>query len=467
MTTFGVIAANRAFFADQLVADGRRKILDRLAEREINTIVLDEETTPMGAVTSWSDAQACGALFRKHQDEIDGILVTLPNFGDEQTVADAIRLSRLNVPVLVHAFPDSKDALKFANRRDAFCGKLSVTNNLYQYGIPFSLTNSHTLNPDSEEFIAEIDKFAAICRTVKGLTSARIGAIGARPGDFKTVRYSEKLFESVGISVATVDLSDIFGWVARLDEGDARVTAEIERIKQYAAYEHIPAESLRKMARLAATIRAWMADNGLVATAIQCWDSLQMNYGVNACTLMSMMSNDLMPSACETDIAGTVSMYALTLASSKPSALVDWNNNYDDDPDKCIYFHCGNWAKSLVKELTIETAEILGHNVGSEITWGAVYGRSPAGPITYARIDTDDRKGLIKAYYGEGRTTDDPMDRILGTSAVVEVPDLQGLMRYACKNGFAHHCAMTDAHVADILEEALDYYLGWEVYRHG
>ncbi|MFN2277250.1 MAG: fucose isomerase, partial [Candidatus Promineifilaceae bacterium] len=130
-------------------------------------------------------------------------------------------------------------------------------------------------------------------------------------------------------------------------------------------------------------------------------------------------------------------------------------------------FHCGNWAKSLVKELTIETAEILGHNVGSEITWGAVYGRSPAGPITYARIDTDDRKGLIKAYYGEGRTTDDPMDRILGTSAVVEVPDLQGLMRYACKNGFAHHCAMTDAHVADILEEALDYYLGWEVYRHG
>jgi L-fucose isomerase-like protein len=466
MTTLGVIAANRAFFADHLVVNGRQKILDRLAEQGINTIVLDAETTPLGAVSTWSDAQACGALFRNHQDEIDGILVTLPNFGDEQSAADAIRESRLNVPILVHAFPDSKDAMKIAHRRDAFCGKLSVTNNLYQYGIPFSLTQSHTLDPDSDEFVTELSKFAAICRTVKGLTSVRLGAIGARPGAFKTVRYSEKLFESVGMSVHTLDLSDVFGWVRGLDDDDAKVTAEIERIKSYAAYEHVPAESLLKIAKLSATVRGWMADNGITSTAFQCWDSLQHNYGVNVCLLMSMMSDDLMPSACETDIAGTVSMYALTLASNKPSALVDWNNNYDDDPDKCIFFHCGNWAKNLVDELTIETAEILGHNVGPEITWGATYGRTPAGPLTYARIDTDDRKGVIKAYYGEGKTTNDPMDPILGNSAVVEVPDLQGLMRYACKNGFAHHCAMTDVYVADILEEALGYYLGWDVYHH-
>jgi L-fucose isomerase-like protein len=466
MTTLGVIAANREFFADDLVANGRRQILDRLAKQGIKTIVLDEESSPMGAVSTWSDAQACGALFRKHQDEIDGILITLPNFGDEQSAADAVRESRLNVPILVHAFPDSKDAMKIAHRRDAFCGKLSVTNNLYQYGIPFSVTQQHTLDPDSETFAGEIDKFAAICRTVKGLSSARLGAIGARPGAFKTVRYSEKLLEAAGISVYTLDLSDVFGWARGLDEGDAMVTAEIERIKSYAAYQHVPAESLLKIARLSATVRGWMADNGITATAFQCWDSLQRNYGVNVCLLMSMMSEDLMPSACETDIAGTVSMYALTLASNKPSALVDWNNNYDDDPNKCIYFHCGNWAKSLVETISIETAEILGHNVGPEITWGAVYGRTPAGPLTYARVDTDDRKGVIKAYYGEGKTTNDPMDPILGTSAVVEVDDLQGLMRYVCKNGFAHHCAMTDAYVADVLNEALDYYLGWEVYYH-
>ena len=466
MTTLGVIATNRDFFADHLVSKGRQKILDRLAGLGINTIVVDEDTTPLGAVETWSDAQKCGALFRQHQDEIDGILVTLPNFGNEHGVADAIRESRLNVPVLIHAYPDSSDKLTAANRRDAFCGKLSVTNNLYQYGISFSVTQSHTLDPDSEEFADELNKLLAICRTVKGLTSARLGAIGARPGAFKTVRYSEKLFESVGMSVQTLDLSDVFGWVRRLDDKDAAVTAEIERIKSYAAYEDVPDESLQKIAKLSATIRGWMADNGITSTAIQCWDSLQKNYGVNVCTLMSMMSDDLMPSACETDIAGTVSMYALTLAGNKPSALVDWNNNYDDDPNKCIYFHCGNWAKSLVEDIRISTAEILGTSLGPEKTWGAMDGRTPAGPLTYARIDTDDRRGVIKAYYGEGKTTNDPMSRIWGNSAVVEVGDLQGLMRYVCKNGFAHHCAMTDAYVADILEEALDYYLGWDVYRH-
>ena len=466
MTTLGVIATNREFFADHLVANGRKKILDRLGDLGIETIVLDEESTPLGAVETWSDSKKCGALFRKHQDEIDGILVTLPNFGNEQGVADAIRESRLNVPVLVHAFPDSSDALTAANRRDAFCGKLSVTNNLYQYGIPFSVTEAHTLDPDSEKFASEIYKFAAICRTVKGLTSARIGAIGARPGAFKTVRYSEKLFESVGMSVQTLDLSDVFGWVRRLDDGDTQVTAEIDRIKSYAAYENVPAASLIKIAKLSVTIRGWMADNGISATAIQCWESLQKNYGVNVCTLMSMMSEELMPSACETDISGTISMYALTLASQKPSALVDWNNNYDDDPNKCIFFHCGNWAKSLVKDIRISTAEVLGSTLGPENTWGATDGRTPAGPLTYARIDTDDRKGIIKAYYGEGKTTNDPLSRIPGNSAVVEVADLQGLMRYVCKNGFAHHCAMTDAFVADILEEALHYYLKWDVYQH-
>ncbi|MBK8986655.1 MAG: L-fucose/L-arabinose isomerase family protein [Chloroflexi bacterium] len=466
MTTLGVIVTNREFFADHLVVDGRAKILSLLAELGIKTISVDAAATPLGAVETWSDAQKCGELFRRHQDEIDGILVSLPNFGNEQGVADAIRESRLNVPILVHAFPDRSDTLTAAGRRDAFCGKLSVTNNLYQYGIPFSVTQSHTLDPDSDAFAAEINRFAAICRTRKGLTSARIGAIGARPGAFKTVRYSEKLFESVGMSVQTLDLSDVFGWVRRLDDGDAQVTAEIERIKQYAAYEAVPAASLTKIAKLSATIRGWMADNGITATAIQCWESLQKNYGVNVCTLMSMMSDELMPSACETDIAGTVSMYALTLASHKPAALVDWNNNYDDDPNKCIYFHCGNWAKSLVKEVRISTAEVLGTTLGPENTWGALDGRSPAFPLTYARIDTDDRKGVIKAYYGQGRTTNDPLSRIPGNSAVVEVENLQGLMRYAAKNGFAHHCAMTDAHVADVLQEVLGDYLGWQVYHH-
>ena len=137
----------------------------------------------------------------------------------------------------------------------------------------------------------------------------------------------------------------------------------------------------------------WMTQLDLDASAIQCWSSLQQNYGVNCCTIMSMMSEKLMPSACEVDVAGTVAMYALQLASGKPSALVDWNNNYGDDPNKCVFFHCGNWAKAFLPDIEIGTAPILGSILGEQNTYGALAGRTPSGPVTFARISTDDRNG--------------------------------------------------------------------------
>ncbi|MCB0154900.1 MAG: L-fucose/L-arabinose isomerase family protein [Anaerolineae bacterium] len=464
--TLGVVAGNRAFFADSLVGEGRKEVLEVLAKWNIKTVVLDEETTKLGAVETWADAQKCAELFRANRDKIDGILVTLPNFGDEKGVADALRLSELNVPVLVHAFPDDIEELTVAGRRDAFCGKISVCNNLYQYGIPYSVTQSHTVAPNSDEFKAEMRKFMGLCNTVKGLRRARLGAVGARPNAFKTVRYSEKLFEAAGIDVSTLDMSEVLGAAEKLADNDPRVKGKLEEINAYAQAGEVPPRSLVLIAKLGLVLSDWMGENDIDATALQCWSSLQENYGVNACTIMSMMSDKLMPSACEVDIAGTVSMYALQLASGTPAALVDWNNNYQNDPDKCIYFHCGNWAKSLVSEIKIVSAEVLGSTLGPENTWGAVDGRTAAGPLTYARVDTDDRQGRIRTYVGEGVFTDDYLSQMSGTKAVVEVPGLQKLMRYVCKNGFAHHAAMSQSSVAEVLVEAFDTYLGWEVYHH-
>jgi L-fucose isomerase-like protein len=389
----------------------------------------------------------------------------LPNFGDEKGVADTIKLAGINVPALVHAFPDDLDLLGPATRRDSYCGKVSVCNNLYQYGIPFSLTELHTLAPDTPEFRREIEQFAGVCRVVNGLRSARLGAIGARPNAFQTVRFSEKLLQASGISVSTIDLSEVFASVRRLADDDARVLAKIDEIRAYADAARVPNQSLTLMAKFGLVVSDWMAANDLHASALQCWTSIQKNLGVNACTLMSMMSDRLMPSACEVDVAGVVSMYALQLASDAPSALVDWNNNYAGNPDKCVFFHCGNWAKRFVPATEIATAPILGSTLGEENTYGAMAGRTPAGPLTFARIDTDDRRGCVRAYTGEGRFTDDPLDTF-GHRAVVEVPGLQALMRYICKNGFAHHTAMSGAHVAGVIREAFETYLGWETYRH-
>ena len=466
MTTLGIIIGNRDFFPDILVTEARQDVLDLLVREEVEAIILDTETTPLGGVETWEDAKRCAALFAAHRAEIDGVLVVLPNFGDEKGVADALKLSGLDVPILVQAYPDDLDAFNIERRRDAFCGKVSVCNNLRQYGYPFSLTELHTVSPTTDSFKADLKRFVGVCRVVNGLRNARLGAIGTRPNAFITVRYSEKLLQAYGIHVCTVDLSEIFGAADKLAGGDPKVKAKLDEINAYVPTGDVPAPAVVKMAKLGIALDDWIAANEVDATAFQCWNSIQQNYGVNACGLMSMLGDKLMPSACEVDITGAAAMYALQLASGTPSALVDWNNNYADDPDKCVLFHCGNWPKSFYAEdVKMAYADVLATTLGKDNTYGALAGRAPAGPVSFARISTDDVNGRIRTYVADGMMTNDPLDTF-GSRAVVEVPGLQALLRHVCRNGFEHHVAMNASHSAAVLAEAFETYLGWDVYWH-
>jgi L-fucose isomerase-like protein len=473
----GVIVGNRGFFPDHLCEAGRATILKVLEEEVGDAITLTPEYTSFGSVESLNDAQKCADLFKKHQDEIDGVLVTLPNFGDERAVANTLRWANLEVPVLIHAFADDAQKMTITDRRDSFCGKMSVCNNLRQYGLNYSLTSLHTVDPESDSFRADLRRFVSTCRVVRGLRNVRIGAIGARPAAFNTVRYSEKLLERTGISVETLDLSEVFGRTRRIQEDDAQLKAKLEEIEAYIPTTGIPAESLTKMAKLGVVIDQWMADNNLAASAIQCWTAMEEFYGVVPCTLMSLMSNDLMPSACETDIAGVVGMYALALASQKPSALVDWNNNYGDDPDKGVIFHCSNLPKYVFTNENdaglispddipvMDFQEIIAGTVGKENTFGTVVGRMRAEPFTFCRVSTDDLKGRLLAYVGEGELTNDPLTTF-GGYGVVYVENLQGLLHYICDHGFEHHTAVNLSQTASAVNEALGKYMGWEVYYH-
>ncbi|QEE28219.1 fucose isomerase [Terriglobus albidus] len=464
-STLGVILGNRDFFPDALISEARQQLTTLFSQLDVTPIWLTQGQTKLGDVQGWLDAVKCGELFRAHRSEIEGILVCLPNFGDEKALSDAIRLSELNVPILVQACPDDLDAFGLERRRDAFCGKISACNNLRQYGYKYTLTRDHTVAINSDRFREDLTNFLATCRVVRGLRRVRLGAVGARPNAFNTTRFSEKLFEAAGISVNTIDLSEVFGSAQRIADADTRVKQRIEQIRSYADASKAPTESLVKMAKFALVVDDWMQELGLTATAIQCWSSMQKNFGVNVCTIMSMMSEQMLPSACEVDIAGVVSMYALQLASKKPSALVDWNNNYGNDPDKCVLFHCGNWAKDFLPDIRIGTAPILGTVLGEQNTVGALEGRTPAGPLTFGRVSTDDLQGKIRAYVGNGLFTDDPLDTF-GTRAVAHVPKLQKLMHVICKNGFEHHAAMNGSHCAEPVAEALGTYMGWDVYHH-
>ncbi len=464
--TLGVIIGNRGIFPGSLAEKGREEIVNLLKREGIEAIIVPSKETKYGAIENLQEAKKCAEIFRKNREKIDGILISLPNFGDERAVSDAIKMSELDVPVLVQAYPDELERMQVENRRDSFCGKLSVCSDLIQYEIPFSLTKSHTVKPSSNEFLDDLHSFLGVCRVFKGVRKARIGAIGARTVPFKTVRYSERLLESAGISVEVIDLSEIIMAVQKLGDTEKEVQAKLNSITEYCSTDGVPKQSLLNMAKLGVVIDRWVEENGLNATAIQCWPNLQEALGIFPCTLMSMMNNALLPSACEVDIMGALAMFTLQLASNQPSGLFDWNNNYGDEHNKTVLFHCSNLPKSMLKTIRMEYNAIDANvRKSAEKSYGTCVGRVKSGPLTFARVSTDDVSGRIIGCIGEGEFTDDPLETFGGVG-VARIDKLQELLKFLCENGFEHHVAVSQSRVSEILFEAMDNYLGWDIYYH-
>jgi len=464
-STFGIILGNRDVFPDHLVQEGRNDILDVMNELGYNFVILNEEDTPLGAVETYSDSKKCAELFKKNSDKILGIILCLCNFGDEKAVVNTLKLSELNVPILIQASSDEIEKMDRKYRRDAFCGKISACSVLYQHGIPFTLTKTHTTPITSEDFKSDIIRFESICKIVKKLKNVRFGQIGTRPNAFETVRYSEKILEFNGITIEPIDLSEIFGMINRLKDDDPKIQQKIQYIKDYTTTTSFPEDGLLKMAKLAVVVENWVIENDLDGFAFQCWPSIEDNFGIVPCAVMSMFSEGLVPAACEVDISGLIGMYILQVASESPSAILDWNNNYGEDPDKMVLFHCSNLPKSFFKDTRMTIHPIIADQKGAEVTFGAIQGRIKPKPCTLLRIETDDIYGEIKALLVEGNYTDDPLETF-GGFGVVEIPHLQSLLKTLCKEGFAHHVAATLNEVGDIVYEALFHYLDWNVIYH-
>src|SRR3954453_12865693 len=463
--TMGLIVGNRGFFPDHLAKSGREDMLRVLGTAGFDVVALTPEESKYGAVETRDESRRCAELFKKNRDRIDGIIVTLPNFGEERAIADTLRLADLRVPVLIQATPDDPGKMTIKFRRDSFCGKMSACNNLRQYGIPYSITTLHTESPDSPEFAKDLQWFAGVCRVVNGFRNLRVGAIGARPTAFNTVRYSEKILESQGIPIETLDLSEVLGRIERMKDNDDHAQSKLAEIKKYVDTSTVPAPALLKMAKLGAVINQWMTATEVTISAVQCWTSIEENLGVVPCTVMSMMSNELLSSACEVDICGVLGMHALRLASGTPSALLDWNNNYGADPNKAVCFHCSNLPKHFFREVKMDYQAIIAGTVGKENTYGTCVGLIKPEKMTFTRYSTDDTSGKIRGYVGQGRFTDDPLNTF-GGAGVVEIPKMQKLLHYICENGFEHHVAANLSSVAGAVHEAATRYMGWDTLWH-
>lgn len=466
--TLGVVIGSRAFFSPAPCKQARDDVLAQLTKIGVRPVILPFEATANGAVQSIEDAKLYAGHFKSMRDEIDGLVICLPNFGDEIAIAELIHQARLDAPILLQACNDEIDKVDVHSRRDAYCGKISVSNNFWQYGVPFTETTSHTVDIASDEFAADLNRFARVCRTVRGLKNARIGAIGARTGPFQTMRYSEKLLQASGVTVVTVDLSEMIHAAGQIADDAPELKEKLQKIEAYGKIPtYIKPEQIRAQAKWTLAVNRWIDENQCDASAIQCWRSLQDNFGCATCLTMSMMGEELMPSACEVDVMGALSMYALTLASGTPAAILDWNNNYGQAEDKCVCTHCGNYPKSFIGDTPeISELDVLGEVIGREKCFGAVKGKVKAGDMTFFRMSTDDRAGTIKSYLGEGEFTDDPfgMD---GGIAVAHIKNMRRLMGFVTQQGFEHHVTMVRGHHADVVGEAVYRYLGWPIYHHG
>ena len=315
--TFGVIVATRGCFSSALAQRGREQLLEQIKKAGHRAVVLPVEATPTGAVETVADARKCADLFDQHRKEIDGIIVSLPNFGDELGVINTLQWAKLGVAVLVQASADELDKLDTARRRDSFCGKIAMCNNLRQYGISWTDTATHTVAIDSPAFTADLEHFGAVCRVTRRLCQARIGAIGTRPAAFQTMRVSEKLLQAAGITIVPVDLSEIMAGATKLNFKSARAQQKLLEMKGYGVVApgitNLEAK-FEKQVRLLLACEDWMQANAIDAAGFQCWNSIQQNYGCSACLTMSMLSDQLLPFACEVDVMGVAAMYALVLA---------------------------------------------------------------------------------------------------------------------------------------------------------
>jgi len=457
--TFALYFGNRGFFPGELIASARDEMTKAVTDAGYEYILMDEVLTKYGAIETIEDGKKYAAFLKENEGKFDGVILCLPNFGDENGAIAALR--DCGVPILIQAYPDEIGKMDFSLRRDAFCGKFSIMDVFCQYNLPFTVFEPHTVHPLSDIFAKQINDFAAVCRIVKGMKRFSVGAIGARTTAFKTVRYDELTLQKYGITVEAFDLSELIIRVNKVS--DSNVKDKIERLVNYTNFSCVPKEKTETLAKISVAIDGMIKDYGLDCIALRCWNEVEEYFGVSPCVLLSELNDRGIVAACELDICNAIPMYALSLASQKPSMCLDWNNNYGDDENKCILFHCGPVAQSFMTDKGMVTDhKMFAKSFGKDSGWGCNEGRIASFPMTFASSKTD--SGKLIFYTKQGEFTKDKIEKdFFGCGGVAKIENLQKKLINIGKNGYRHHVSVTCGHLEKAVLEAFSTYLQYEI----
>jgi L-fucose isomerase-like protein len=458
---FALYFGNRGFFPGSLIASARKEVKKAVESLGFETLLFEEKETRFGAVETAEEGRKYAAFLKEHSHEYDGVIVCLPNFGDENGAIAA--LQDCGVPILIQAYPDEIGKMDFSQRRDSFCGKFSIMDVFYQYKLPFTVYPPHVVNPLSQDFAQQLIDFARVCRIVKRMKRFSVGAIGARTTAFKTVRFDELTLQKYGITTEALDLSELFMRVKSIDRGSDDFKEKRNHLLNYTNWNNVPDEKINMLTSVSLSVDAIISEYNLDSLALRCWDEIEKELGVSPCVLLSELNDRGVVAACELDVCNAVPMYALSAASEMPATVLDWNNNYGEDENKCILFHCGPVPQSLMQA----KGQVIEHKMfakayGAGCGWGCNVGRIAASPMTYASSKTED--GKLRFYLGEGRFTKDPIEEgFFGCGGVAEIDNLQNKLITLGKSGYRHHVGVTFGHVAAAVREAFQTYLGYEI----
>jgi len=462
-TTFALFFGNRWVFPASLQSSARAEVSEALKRLGHEVLMLPESATQYGAVESPRDGEIYARFLRENRGRFSGVIVCLPNFGDETGAVAA--LQDAGVPILIQAYPDELDRMAPALRRDAFCGKFSIMDVFTQYGVPFTAMKPHVVHPASDAFGANIEYFDRLCRVHAAMKRMVVGSIGARTTAFKTVRIDELALQKHGITVETLDLSNILGRMKSIMADGDDFRAKADRLQSYASFTAVPAKPFENLVRLGVAIDGVIEEFGLDAVAIRCWLEIQQQAGISPCVILSELNDRGFAAACEVDIGSAITMHALRAASGSVAACLDWNNNYGNELDKCILFHCGPVPQTMMRNRgQVVDHTILANAIGPGCSYGCNVGRIAPAPFTFGNVLT--RDGRLECYLGEGHFTQDEIpDDFFGCAGVAHIPNLQSTLQTIGCLGHRHHVAVSLGHVAAPVHEAMTKYLGYQVAR--
>ncbi|MCF7943839.1 MAG: hypothetical protein K9L21_05370 [Spirochaetia bacterium] len=458
--TFAIFFGNRSLFPASFMESTRREMLSTLHQLGHSVLSLPTDATRYGAIETVDEGIIYANFLKQHDGEFDGIILCLPNFGDETGAIAALK--HVQVPIFIHAYPDNLDEMGPAQRRDAFCGKISIMDLFKQYGIRFTVQKPHVVNPGNKDFTANINYFDTVCRVVKSIRGMTVGAIGARTTPFKTVRIDEIALQRHDITVETLDLADIIFRVNSLNH-TKKTQEKKHQMQAIASFADVPQPSFDNIVKLGVVLDDIIDEYKLDTLAIRCWLELQKELHISPCVLACLSNERMVPIACELDVGSAITMHALSAATTNASACLDWNNNYGEDQDKCILFHCGSVPPSLMTAKgKISDHLILANEVGPGCGFGCNIGRIRPVPFMFGNLLTD--SGQMKFYLGTGVFTEDPVPmNYFGCFGVAQINRLQDVLMHIGELGHRHHVCIAEGDAVTPLTEALTKYLGCQV----